>query len=56
MKVAKPWSGVLALPEVDEGRDDGDEEDGRDQVFGHGAYPFGALRRALTSELYATAG
>ena len=31
-----PRLGVLALPEVDEGRDHGDEEDGRDQVFGHG--------------------
>jgi hypothetical protein len=43
---------VLALPEVDEGGDHGDEEDGRDQVFGHGIDPFGAPRYAFTSEPY----
>jgi hypothetical protein len=48
-------SGVLALPEVDEGGDDCDEEDGRDQVLGHGAYPFVAPRRAFTRALYAIA-
>jgi hypothetical protein len=41
MKTADKPSGMLALPEVDKRRDDGDEEDGRDQVLGHGAYPFG---------------
>jgi hypothetical protein len=43
---------VLALPEVDEGGDHGDEEDGRDQDVGHGVYPFSAPRDALTSEPY----
>jgi hypothetical protein len=41
---------MLALPEVEEGGDHGDEEDGRDQVVGHGAYPFGDLRLASTRE------
>ena len=43
---------MLALPEVDKGGDHGDEEYGRDQVFGHGVYPFGAPRDALTSGSY----
>jgi hypothetical protein len=47
---------VLALPEVNEGRDHGDEEDGRDQVIGHGVDPFGALGGAFTCESYVIAG
>jgi hypothetical protein len=46
---------VLALPEVNEGRDYADEEDGREQVFGHGVCPFGVLRRAFTGDLQAIA-